>query len=105
MLYQFFKYNDYDYNEAWTDDARYSCLTVELFLLRNLIVFLLILLQSTGIIDKRYLPYRARIPKPYLTFFQRGGGMKHDFHIKSVNHSKVSIFNSEQDTTGFTCLK
>ena len=78
---------------------------MELFLLRNLIVFLLILLQSTGIVDKRYLPYRARIHKLYLASFQRGGGMKHDLHIKSVSHSKVSILNSKQDTKGFTCLK
>ena len=104
MLDHLFKYNDYDYNNAWNDHARYACLNLELFLLRILIVFLLLGLQSTGIVDKTYLPYRARIPKPYLTFVQRGGGMKHDLHIKFVNHSKVSIFNSKQDTKGFKCL-
>ena len=105
MLDHLFKYNGYDYNDAWNDDTRYACLNVELRLLPNLIVFLLILLQSTGIVDKTYLPYRARIPKPYLTFVQRGGGMKHDLRITFVNHSKVSIFNSKQDTKGFKCLK
>ena len=51
MLYHLFKYNDYDYNDAWNDDVKYACLNAELFLLRNLIVFRLILLQSTGIVD------------------------------------------------------
>ena len=96
VLDHLFNYNDYDYNEAWTDDGRYACLVVELILLWNLIVFLLILLQSTGIVDKEYLPYHSRILMPFLASFQHGGGMKHDLHIKSVNHSKASIFNSNE---------
>ena len=49
VLYHLFKY--YDYNDAWNDDVKYACLNAELLLLRNLIAFLLILLQSTGIVD------------------------------------------------------
>ena len=57
MPTQLFNYDYYYYHyyQARNNDARYASLHVELLLLRNAIVFLLILLQDTNLL-KHILP-------------------------------------------------